>query len=147
MLRDGTAWVGVDAQAVGVQGSGSAVAGLPGGGLKGADPTRYASLSHPGDSYSYDLFSQAGRAVRATTPTSPLGGLPVRRVLALGESQSAFRLVTFINAIQPRDHTYDGFLGQLVRTAEAAVSPTVAAEARAPVLAPTRQPLRARAAV
>jgi hypothetical protein len=39
-----------------------------------------------------------------------LGGLPVRRVLGIGESQSAFRLVTYINAIQPRAHVYNGFL-------------------------------------
>ncbi|HSO95507.1 MAG TPA: alpha/beta hydrolase domain-containing protein [Acidimicrobiia bacterium] len=110
MLRDGTAWVGVDAQAVGVQGGSAAVGGVAAGGLKAADPARYATLSHPGDSYSYDIFSQAGRAVRATTPSSPLGGLPVHRVLALGESQSAFRLVTYINGVQPRDHVFDGFL-------------------------------------
>jgi hypothetical protein len=110
MFRDGTAWVGVDAQAVGVQGGTAAVAGLAAGGLKGADPARYGSLSHPGDSYSYDILSQAGRAVRATTSSSPLGGLPVRRVLATGESQSAFRLVTYINAVQPRDHVFNGFL-------------------------------------
>jgi Alpha/beta hydrolase domain len=110
MIRDGTAWVGVDAQAVGVQGGAAAVAGLAAGGLKAADPARYGSLHHPGDSYSYDIFSQAGRAARSTAQTSALGGLPVRRVIAVGESQSAFRLVTYINAVQPRDHVYNGFL-------------------------------------
>ena len=110
MLRDGTAWVGVDAQSVGVQGGAATVAGLPAGGLKGADPARYGSLSHPGDSYSYDIFSQAGRVVRDTARTSPLGGLPVRRVLGIGESEGAFHLVTYINAVQPRDHVYNGFL-------------------------------------
>lgn len=110
MLRDGTAWVGVDAQAVGVQGGTGTVAGVAAGGLKGADPARYGSLSHPGDNYSYDIFSQAGRAARSTTPPSLLGGLRVKRVLGVGESQSAFRLVTYIDAIQPRDHVYNGFL-------------------------------------
>lgn len=110
MIRDGTAWVGVDAQAVGIQGGAAPVAGVAAGGLKAADPARYGSLSHPGDSYSYDIFSQAGRAVRASRPSSPLGGLAVKRVLAFGESQSAFRLVTYINGVQPRDHVFDGFL-------------------------------------
>jgi hypothetical protein len=110
MLRDGTAWVGVDAQAVGVQGGAGTVAGVAAGGLKAADPARYGALHHPGDSYAYDIFSQAGRAVRATATTSPLGGLRVRHVVAAGESQSAFELVTYINAVQPRDHVYDGFL-------------------------------------
>ena len=39
-----------------------------------------------------------------------LGGLRPRRVLAEGESQSAFRLTTYIDAIQPLTHVYDGFL-------------------------------------
>ena len=51
LVRDGFAWVGVSAQQVGVDA------------LKAADPSRYGSLSHPGDSYSYDIFSQAGQAV------------------------------------------------------------------------------------
>ena len=39
------------------------------GELKGTDPVRgdavrYANLSHPGDEYSYDIFSQAGQARR-----------------------------------------------------------------------------------
>jgi Alpha/beta hydrolase domain len=130
MLRDGTAWVGVDAQAVGVQGGAAAVAGLAAGGLKAADPGRYGSLSHPGDSYSYDIFSQAGRTIRDTTRTSPLGRLPVHRVLGIGESQSAFRLVTYIDAVQPRDHVYNGFLvhsrwgngSPLSQTPQAAIS-------------------------
>jgi hypothetical protein len=110
MIRDGAAWVGVSAQSVGVQGGTSAVAGLAAGGLKAADPARYATLTHPGDSYSYDIFSQAGLAVRRPGAQSPLGPLKIRRVVAVGESQSAFRLVTYIDAVQPRDHVYDGFL-------------------------------------
>ena len=97
LIRDGFAWVGVSAQAAGVTAD------------RAADPVRYAALSHPGDSYSYDIFSQAGRAVRASA-AKLLGGLRPRRVLAEGESQSAFRLTTYIDAIQPLAHSYDGFL-------------------------------------
>jgi hypothetical protein len=97
LIRDGFAWVGVSAQAVGVTAT------------KAADPARYAALSHPGDSYSYDIYSQAGQAVRDSAATI-FGGLRPRAVLAEGESQSAFRLTTYIDAIQPLVHVYDGFL-------------------------------------
>lgn len=97
LIRDGFAWVGVSAQAVGVAAD------------KAADPVRYAALSDPGDSYSYDIFSQAGQAVWDSA-AKILGGLRPRHVLAEGESQSAFRLTTYIDAVQPLVHVYDGFL-------------------------------------
>jgi hypothetical protein len=97
LVRDGFAWVGVSAQQVGVDA------------LKEVDPVRYAALSHPGDSYSYDIFSQAGQAVWDDS-TQILGGLTPRTVLAAGESQSAFRLTTYIDAVQLLVHVYDGFL-------------------------------------
>src|SRR5262249_48713720 len=59
LIRDGFAWVGVSAQWQGVQAAkGNAPGVVPG------DPVRYAALSHPGDSFSYDIFSQAGQAIR-----------------------------------------------------------------------------------
>jgi hypothetical protein len=97
LIREGYAWIGVSAQAVGVAAT------------KAADPVRYAALSHPGDSYSYDIYSQAGQAVRDSA-AKILGGLHPRTVLAEGESQSAFRLTTYIDAVQPLVHEYDGFL-------------------------------------
>ena len=33
-------------------------------GLKGTDPARYGSLHHPGDAYSYDIYTQVARALR-----------------------------------------------------------------------------------
>ena len=74
-----------------------------------ADPARYADLAHPGDSHSYDIYSQAGQAVRSDADTL-LGGLQPERVLAAGESQSAGRLLTYINAVHPLAQVYDGFL-------------------------------------
>jgi hypothetical protein len=100
LIRRGYAWVGVSAQAVGL----NALKGPPPG-----DAVRYASLTHPGDSYSYDMFSQAGRAVRQEARLL-LGGLRPDRVLAVGESQSAGRLVTYIDAVHPLAQVYDGFL-------------------------------------
>jgi Alpha/beta hydrolase domain len=108
LLREGFAWVGVSAQRVGVEG-GSSPLGLDLS-LKAVNPARYGTLSHPGDSFSYDMFSQVAQALRHPAGIAPLGGLPLRRVLAIGESQSAFRLVTYINAVHPLVRLYDGFL-------------------------------------
>jgi Alpha/beta hydrolase domain len=110
LIREGFAWVGVSAQAVGVnQLQCPAAPPLPATCLTTGDPARYGSLSHPGDSYSYDMFSQAGQAVR-DNPALMLGGLTPKKIIAAGESQSAFRLLTYINAVQPLVHVYDGFL-------------------------------------
>ena len=70
---------------------------------------RYASLVHPGDSYSYDIFTRPGERVRDQAATV-LGGLHPQHILATGESQSASRLVTYIDAIHPLVHVYDGFM-------------------------------------
>jgi hypothetical protein len=108
MIREGYAWVGVSAQFVGVEG-GDSILGLPALPLKTIDPVRYGSLMHPGDSFSYDIFSQAGQAVRQPAATNPIGELGAERVIAAGESQSAFRLVTYINAVHPLAGVFDGF--------------------------------------
>jgi len=100
MIRDGMAYVGVDAQAGGINGQANSIAAAAGaGGLRQTDPARYGSLQHPGDSYSYSIYQQAGQALH-TSGSRMLAGLHLKRVLALGESQSAFRLVTYINALQ-----------------------------------------------
>jgi len=68
--RSGYAYVGVSAQQAGIDGSSLGdVASqlLPGvhvSGLRRADPVRYGSLHHPGDAYSYDIFTQVARALR-----------------------------------------------------------------------------------
>ncbi len=96
-VRSGTVWVGVSAQSVGVNN------------LKTNDSARYGSLVHPGDSYSYDMFSIAGRDIRQNVATV-LGGLQPDRLIATGESQSAGRLVTYLDAVQPSARVYDGFM-------------------------------------
>lgn len=105
LLRRGYAWVGVSAQAVGVDGGLGEIKGL-----KGWDPARYGSLVHPGDAFAYDIFSQAGQALRTPDGPDPLGGLPVRTLLADGESQSAGFMTTYANAVQPVSRVYDGFM-------------------------------------
>ncbi|HEX4002473.1 MAG TPA: alpha/beta hydrolase domain-containing protein [Candidatus Acidoferrales bacterium] len=107
ILRGGYGYVGVSAQSVGIEGGSSLVAmGAP---LKKADPQRYGSLRHPGDAFSYDMFSQAGRVVRASD-FKILGELAPKRLIALGESQSAVFLTTYVNAVDPLAKVYDGFL-------------------------------------
>jgi hypothetical protein len=113
ILSDGYAYVGVSTQAFGVDG-GVALVGVPGlspnTGLVGSQPARYGALRHPGDRYSFDIFSQIGRALRPGDHPSVLGTLRPERIVAIGESQSAFFLTTYVDAVQPTARVYDGFL-------------------------------------
>lgn len=108
ITRAGHAWVGVSAQYVGIEAGSSPLTPLAGG-LKSIDPARYGTLSHPGDTFSYDIYSQAGAALRAPNGPDPLGGLNIRKLIAAGESQSAFRMTTYVNAIDPVARVFDGF--------------------------------------
>lgn len=98
LLREGYAWVGVTAQWLGMNM------------LKSWDKERYGNLQLPNDGLSYDIFSQAGRAVRNQNDIL-LGGLPVAGVVGAGESQSAIRLTTYVNAFQDvATEVYDAML-------------------------------------
>jgi hypothetical protein len=102
LMREGAVFVGVSAQTLGIDG--------PLGARKW-DPDRYDDLTLPGDSLSYDVFSQVGQAIRSPKGVDPLAGLSShRRLVASGQSQSAQRLVTYINAFQPSTNMFDGFL-------------------------------------
>jgi hypothetical protein len=102
LFREGFAFVHVSAQKAGICCSPLTP--------KVWDPVRYASLSHPGDTYAYDIFSQVARAVRAPAGVDPMGGLAVERVLAAGQSQSAGYLYTYVTQVQPSAGVIDGFL-------------------------------------
>ncbi|MGH9008020.1 MAG: alpha/beta hydrolase domain-containing protein [Acidimicrobiales bacterium] len=108
LLEEGFAYACASAQQVGVDGVGEQPMGL-----KAWDPERYGTLVHPGDRYSYGIFSGVATAVgpqRHRAGVDPMGGLAVERVIALGASQSASRLATYINAVQPLAGVFDGFL-------------------------------------
>lgn len=114
VVRSGHAWVGLSAQKAGIE-SAPALVHIEGGfelvGLRQADAHRYGSLHHPGDAHAYDLATQVVRAIRdAEHPGNPLGDLAVRRVLAVGESQSAYALTTYANGVHPIEGAVDGFL-------------------------------------
>jgi hypothetical protein len=108
LFEGGFALVCLTTQKVGIE-------GLPPSpqGLAAWDPDRYGTLSIPSDDYSYDIFTQCAVAVgkdRQRQPVDPMGGLEVRHVVAQGASQSAGRLGTYVNAIQPLTHAFDGFI-------------------------------------
>jgi hypothetical protein len=108
IFREGYAFVGVSAQAVGVEGGGLSLggSGMP---LKQYDPVRYGTLVHPGDDYSYDIFTHAARAIRGEGDVDVLEGLPAERLIGYGESQSAMRMVSYVNGVHPLAGAYDGF--------------------------------------
>jgi hypothetical protein len=105
MLRAGYAYVAVSAQRAGVEG-GENLTGIDMS-LKKQNSQRYSSLNHPGDAYAFDIFSHAGRLARQL---DVLRGLRAEHVIAVGESQSAMFLTTYINAVDPHGGVYDGFL-------------------------------------
>jgi hypothetical protein len=107
ILRRGYTHVALSAQAVGVEG-GASVMGMDAP-LRKLDPARYAALCHPGDAFAYDIFSQAGAALKAPNASGMLGSLKPERVIAMGESQSAGFLTTYVNAVDRHAPVYDGF--------------------------------------
>ena len=114
LVRSGYAWVGVSPQRVGVEA------------LKVWSPKRYGTLdvTHGGavgqDDLSYDIFAQAGQAVRAPGKVNVMGGLKIDRLFATGHSQSAGRLGTYVNSVHPLGKVFDAVIlhggGGRVRT-------------------------------
>ena len=105
------AWVGVSAQSLGVNGGKSLLTGgeVTGTvqGLAQQEPQRYGSLHQPGDQYSFDIYDQVAFGLR-DAPSTVLGALQPRHILAVGESQSAAYLTTFADTLEPHDYPYDG---------------------------------------
>jgi hypothetical protein len=131
LVREGAAWIGVSAQAAGIAQLQCATNAPPSAQCPGpGDPGRYGTLVHPGDNYSYDMFSQAGQAIRDNS-AKILSGLTPSTLLAAGESQSAGRMVTYIDAVQPLVNEYDGFL---VHSRQAGAAPLANQSAPVPTL-------------
>jgi hypothetical protein len=97
-MREGHVHVGVSAQKVGADA------------LKTYDAERYAAINHPGDSAANAIFSQAAMAIRSQTDLILGRCMPVRAVLAGGQSQSSAYLAPYVDSAQPTDQMYDGFL-------------------------------------
>ncbi len=100
LIRQGHVYIGATTQAIGVNAA------------RTQDAARYgaagANLVHPGDSYSYDIFSQIAKGIR-DNQALVLGGLTLGKLIADGESQSASRMVTYIDALAVQDAMYDGY--------------------------------------
>ena len=109
LVRSGYAYVAVSAQKVGIEGGPSLGRG-PAMPLKTANPERYGTLSHPGDAYAFDIYSDVARLLRGEQVGAVLGKLRPRHLIAVVESQSAFFMATYVNAIDPLVKLYDGFL-------------------------------------
>jgi hypothetical protein len=131
----------VSAQLIGIEG-GPVLVAAPGGadvagkGLKTIDPARYATLEHPGDGYSFDIFTQVGRAV---WEGGVLGGSKPKFVIAAGESQSAIALTTYYNGVHPLVRAFDGFY---VHSRGSMALPLVAPGASADLVGAITNPLR-----
>lgn len=97
-MREGHVHVGVSAQAVGATA------------LADYDAERYGALEHPGDTAADAIFSQAAMAIRSQTEALLGPCMPVDAVLAVGQSQSSARLVSYVNNTHASARIYDGFL-------------------------------------
>jgi len=105
-IREGYAWVGVSVQDTGVSN--------PMTGLKVWSPKRYgtmdvtASGKVTGDGLANDIYGQSAAAVRKVPEV--LGGLRPTYVIAAGQSQSASRLIGYLNAVHHRNPVFDAAL-------------------------------------
>lgn len=104
IARAGYAYVAVSAQYVGVEG-GDNLIGIDMS-LKAQDRERYSQLNHPGDQFAFDIYSQIGRLVSE----GRIDRLQPKAVLAVGESQSAMFLTTYVNEVDLLAAVFDGFL-------------------------------------
>jgi hypothetical protein len=98
LISKGYAYVGVTAQRPGMKD------------LASWDPARYGKLGDSNDGQSYEIFTQAANVIKSDSATL-LGGLTPKELIGTGDSQSAFRIDTYVNAIQPLTHAFNGFLG------------------------------------
>jgi hypothetical protein len=124
MMRAGSAWVGVSAQRAGVNGP-PLIPGfsLP---LELWDADRYGTLDISDDDLSYGIFTAAARVARGGALTAQA---PVDVVIAAGASQSANRLVTYVNGVHSWEGAIDAFL---VHGRVGTSSPALAADAASP---------------
>lgn len=109
--RQGYAWVGISAQRKGIDNVGNVglLDGVLNASLKALNPARYNRLVHPGDSFSYSMFHQIAQQIRYPDEQDFLEGLQIERMIGAGDSQSAARLITYINLLGKTEGLFDGF--------------------------------------
>jgi hypothetical protein len=106
--RFGYVYAAISAQPIGIDGLESD----PRSGLRRLDPDRYGPLHIPGDGCSYDVFAAVAGALMGVETDGPslLPGLTPRWCVAMGESQSASRLVSYLNAVHHHHRLFTAFL-------------------------------------
>ncbi|MGO9028909.1 MAG: alpha/beta hydrolase domain-containing protein [Acidimicrobiales bacterium] len=77
--------------------------------LKAWDSVRYGALGDTNDGQSYDIYTEAAEAARYETGVL-FPGLTVKNVIGVGDSLSAFRVDTYVNAFQPLFHAFNAFM-------------------------------------
>ncbi|CAN5231715.1 hypothetical protein BH11PSE2_BH11PSE2_21540 [soil metagenome] len=96
ITRNGYVWAGITSQRIGVEGNATEK-----NGLRLWSPARYGTLNIINDNYSYDIFAQGMQAIKNPKGVNVLGGVTPKTVVAMGASQSAGRLGTYINSLHP----------------------------------------------
>ncbi len=112
ILHAGFTYIGVSVQPTGVP-------------LSSVDPVRYGKIKIPpyvpnsdladppssgGPSYGESIFTQIAHALKSHQGTRLLHGQKVKRIIAVGESQSAERLSCYLEYARPVDRVFDGFM-------------------------------------
>ena len=95
MLPRGFGYMAVSAQAAGVN--------L----MRIWDPFRYEKLAHPGDDFSFDIYSQSVAAIRTVS-----GGESTKQLIGYGQSQSAGRLNSYATGVQNDAKVLNGLIIQ-----------------------------------
>jgi hypothetical protein len=110
IYENGFAYAAVSAQPTGIDGFPSNPQGL-----KVWDKERYGSLHISDDGASYDVFTQAAYAIgpkrrQLSHGADPMGGLEVKKLIAVGASQSGNRILAYINGVQPVSNAFDALI-------------------------------------
>lgn len=111
ILHGGFTYVAVSVQPTGVP-------------LAVQDPLRYGQIHIPpyapnadgfapsqgGPSYGESILDEMAHALKSPAGATVLGGKPAKRIIAVGESQSAERLSCYLLDAKPVDRVYNGFI-------------------------------------
>lgn len=119
VMRKGHVWVGVSAQRVGVNALISWSTPTTASATNSPTATnRYSTLdvSHlkdgtalTSDALHFDIFSQAIQALKHPVGVNPLAGLTPTTFIAMGQSQSAVMLSSYVNNVHPLAKVADAF--------------------------------------
>jgi hypothetical protein len=112
IMSKGYAYVGVSAQRTGIYATPN--------GLQAWSPKRYAQLTIPQgsaldgsfvfDPAAYTIYGDALKAIKRPSTIDLMGGLPVKKIVATGGSQSGGTITLYYDLYQLVDQVADGFM-------------------------------------